>query len=97
MNLLLFFLSLLESMSGLFLKMYVLAKGPSEWKTAMSTKELLKTTKDTERVFANLLAGLSIKENGETIIPRETVFFTLAKTKLLKVDSIKEWFQTVNR
>ena len=79
-----------------FLKMYDLDKGPSEWKTAMSTKELLKMTKDTALVFANLLAGLSIKENGETIIPREMVFFTPAKTKSLKVDSTKEWFQTVN-
>jgi len=77
--------------------MYDLVMDPSEWKTAMSTKELLKMTKDTAQVFANLLAGLSIKENGETIIPRETVFFTPARTKSLKVDSIKEWFQTVNR
>ena len=93
----LFLLSLLESMLVHFLKMYDLAKDQSEWKTVMSIKELSKMIKDTVLVFANYPVELSIKENGETIIPRETVFFTPARTKSLKVDSIKEWFQTVNR
>jgi hypothetical protein len=76
--------------------MYDLAKDQSEWKTVMSIKELSKMIKDTVLVFANSPVELSIKENGETIIPKATVFFTLDKTKLLKVDSIKVWFQIVN-
>ena len=97
-NLSLFSARPLESMLALFLKMYVLAKDQSEWKTVMSIKELLKTIKDTVLVFANFPAELSIKENGETIILKATVFFTLDKTKLLKVDSIKAWFRPlVNR
>jgi hypothetical protein len=84
-------------MLELFLKIYVLVKDQSEWKTATSTKALSKTTKDTVQVFANSPAELSIKENGETINPKETEFFTLEKAKLLKVDSIKEWFQIVNQ
>jgi len=84
-------------MLELFLKIYVLDKDKSEWKTVMSIKELLKTTKDTALEFANFQQELSIKENGETISLKAMVFFTLDKTKLLKVDSIKAWFQILNQ
>lgn len=84
-------------MLALFLKIYVLAKDKFEWKTVMSIKELSKTTKDTVPEFANFPAELSIKENGETTSLKVTVFFTLDKMKLLKVDSIKAWFQIVNQ
>ena len=83
-------------MLALFLKIYVLVKDKSGWKTVMSTKVLLKMTKDTVQEFANFQVELSIKENGGTISPKETEFFTLVKMKLWKVDSIKEWFQIAN-
>ena len=83
-------------MLALFLKIYVLVKDKSGWKTVMSTKVLLKMTKDTVQEFVNFQVELSIKENGGTISPKETEFFTLVKMKLWKVDSIKEWFQIVN-
>ena len=83
-------------MLGLFLKIYVLVKDKSGWKTVMSTKVLLKMTKDTVQEFVNFQVELSIKENGGTISPKETEFFTLVKMKLWKVDSIKEWFQIAN-
>lgn len=69
----------------------------SEWRMVISIKVLLKTTRDTEQESANSHLVLSTKENGETIILREMVFYTLVKTKLSKVDSTKEWFQTVNQ
>ena len=84
-------------MLELFLKIYALDKDKSEWKTVMSIKELLKTTKDTALEFANFQPELSIKENGETISLKAMVFFTPDKTKLLKVDSIKAWFQILNQ
>jgi hypothetical protein len=80
-----------------FPKMFDRAMVPSVWKTVISTKELLKTTKDTAQESVSSHRVLSTKENGETIIHRETVFFTPDKTKLLKVDLTKEWFQTVNQ
>jgi len=83
-------------MLALFLKIYVLVKDKSGWKTVMSTKVLLKMTKDTVQEFVNFQVELSIKENGGTISPKETEFFTLVKMKLWKVDSIKEWFQIAN-
>ena len=69
----------------------------SEWRMVISIKVLLKTTRDTAQESANSHLVLSTKENGETIILREMVFYTLDKTKLSKVDSTKEWFQTVNQ
>ena len=83
-------------MLALFLKIYVLVKDKLGWKTVMSTKVLLKMTKDTVQEFVNFQVELSIKENGGTISPKETEFFTLDKMKLWKVDSIKEWFQIAN-
>ena len=83
-------------MLALFLKIYVLVKDKSGWKTVMSTKVLLKMTKDTVQEFVNFQVELSIKENGGTISPKEPEFFTLVKMKLWKVDSIKEWFQIAN-
>ena len=83
-------------MLGLFLKIYVLVKDKSGWKTVMSTKVLLKMIKDTVQEFVNFQVELSIKENGGTISPKETEFFTLVKMKLWRVDSIKEWFQIAN-
>jgi rRNA pseudouridine-1189 N-methylase Emg1 (Nep1/Mra1 family) len=83
-------------MLALFLKIYVLVKDKLGWKTVMSTKVLLKMTKDTVQEFVNFQVELSIKENGGTISPKETEFFTLVKMKLWKVDSIKEWFQIAN-
>ena len=83
-------------MLALFLKIYDLVKDKSGWKTVMSTKVLLKMTKDTVQEFVNFQVELSIKENGGTISPKETEFFTLVKMKLWKVDSIKEWFQIAN-
>ena len=83
-------------MLALFLKIYVLVKDKSGWKTVMSTKVLLKMTKDTVQEFVNFQVELSIKENGGTISPKETEFFTLVKMKLWRVDSIKEWFQIAN-
>tara|TARA_B110000285_G_C15131905_1_gene624184 strand:- start:1390 stop:1644 length:255 start_codon:yes stop_codon:yes gene_type:complete len=83
-------------MLALFLKIYVLVKGKSGWKTVISTKVLLKMTKDTVQEFVNFQVELSIKENGGTISPKETEFFTLVKMKLWKVDSIKVWSQIAN-
>ena len=83
-------------MLALFLKIYVLDKGKSGWKTVISTKVLLKMTKDTVQEFVNFQVELSIKENGGTISPKETEFFTLVKMKLWKVDSIKAWSQIAN-
>ena len=80
-----------------FPKMFDRAMDQSEWRMVISIKVLLKTTRDTEQESANSHLVLSTKENGETIILREMVFYTLDKTKLLKVDSTKEWFQTVNQ